>query len=85
MKGLHLFDNFFSGDLAPELGDLKYLVFLRAQNNVFSGFIPNEITRLDKLREVHLYQNNVYGDLPPDIGLMEDLGKCSCRYDDDDE
>mmetsp|Transcript_1716 Transcript_1716/g.3275 ORF Transcript_1716/g.3275 Transcript_1716/m.3275 type:complete len:665 (-) Transcript_1716:310-2304(-) len=73
MKGLHLFDNFFSGDLAPELGDLKYLVFLRAQNNVFSGFIPNEITKLDKLREVHLYQNNVYGDLPPDIGLMEDL------------
>lgn len=25
MKGLHLFDNFFSGDIAPEIGDLKYL------------------------------------------------------------
>lgn len=37
--------------------------------------IPEDITKLEKLREVHIYQNNVYGDLPPDIGLMEDLGK----------
>jgi Leucine-rich repeat (LRR) protein len=73
MKGLHLFDNSFSGEILDEIGDLKYLVFLRAQNNAFYGYLPNGLTRLDKLREVYINQNGMWGDLPPDIGLMEDL------------
>jgi hypothetical protein len=35
--------------------------------------IPNEIVKLNKLREMYLYQNGIFGDFPPDIGLMEDL------------
>ena len=75
MKGLHIFDNSFSGKIADEIGDLKYLVFLRAQNNEFTGTIPNEIVKLEKLREVFLSENYIWGELPPDIGFMQDLGE----------
>jgi hypothetical protein len=50
------------------------IVFLRAQNNQFSGLLPTGLTQLKKLREVYLYNNNLWSDIPPDIGLMEDLG-----------
>lgn len=48
-------------------------MFLRAQNNIFSGYIPGVLTQLNKLREVMLEKNEMWGDLPPDIGYMEDL------------
>ena len=48
-------------------------VFLRAQNNLFSGLIPTGVRRLKKLRELFLNTNELYSDLPPDIGDMEDL------------
>mmetsp|Transcript_12391 Transcript_12391/g.26946 ORF Transcript_12391/g.26946 Transcript_12391/m.26946 type:complete len:675 (-) Transcript_12391:1237-3261(-) len=73
MKGLHIFSNSFDGTIADEIGDLKYLVFLRAQNNAIAGMIPSPITRLSKLRELMLGKNEIYSDLPPDIGNMEDL------------
>jgi len=75
MKGLHLFDNSFSGPIEPEVGDLKYLVYLRAQNNALSGMIPLGLTKLKRLRDLHLYSNMIYADLPPEIGLMEDLAE----------
>jgi len=73
MKGLHLFDNSFSGVIAEEIGELKYLVYLKAQNNDFSGYLPNGLAKLKRLRELHLQENSHYGDLLPDIGYMEDL------------
>ena len=73
MKGIHLFDNSITGSIAPAIGDLKYLVFLRVQNNAIQGYIPNEVIKLKNLREMYLYQNGIFGDFPPDIGLMEDL------------
>ena len=48
-------------------------VFLRAQNNLFSGLIPTGVRRLKKLRELFLNTNELYSDLPPDIGDMDDL------------
>lgn len=73
MKGLHLFDNSFWGPIDAEIGKLKYLVFLRAQNNVLSSWLPNDLTDLKKLREVYLSGNGITHDLPPTIGDMEDL------------
>jgi hypothetical protein len=73
MKGLHLFDNSFTGMIDDSIGELKYLVFLRAHNNRIFGLLPNGMTNLKKLREVYLNKNSLYTDLPPDIGLMEDL------------
>jgi len=73
MKGLHLFDNSFSGNITNAIGNLKYLVFLRAQNNAIYGYLPEGMTRLKKLREVFLGKNQFWGDFPPDIGDMEDL------------
>jgi len=73
MKGLHLFDNSFSGDISEEVGSLKYLVFLRAHNNRLSGPIPSKLTNLKKTREVYLYKNELRYDIPPYIGNMEDL------------
>jgi len=73
MKGLHLFDNSFNGIISDEIGDLKYLVFLRAHNNVFISHMPDGLSRLKKLRELYLHQNRLYYDIIPDIGLMDDL------------
>lgn len=73
LKGLHLFDNSFSGILAPELGDLKFLVILNLANNLLSGKIPDEITNLKKLKELRLKENMFWGRIPRDIGNMEDL------------
>jgi Leucine-rich repeat (LRR) protein len=73
MKGLHLFDNSFSGTISDEIGDLKYLVFLRAQNNYFFGFLPNLLASLKQLREVYLNKNEIQLDIPANIGDMEDL------------
>lgn len=73
MKGLHLFDNSFTGQIDDGIGELKYLVFLRAHNNQFWGLLPNGMTYLKKLREVYLNKNSLWSDLPPDVGMMEDL------------
>jgi len=73
MKGLHLFDNSFWGNITNDIGNLKYLVFLRAHNNQLNGYLPDGMTRLKKLREVYLENNGFWGDLPPTIGDMEDL------------
>merc|ERR1712194_725697 len=73
MKGLHLFDNSFYGQISQEVGNLKYLVYLRAQNNQFSGMLPNGMLKLKRVREIHLNDNTLYTDIPPDIGSMEDL------------
>lgn len=73
MKGLHLFDNSFSGVISEEIGDLKYLVFLRAHNNIISSFLPTGLGKLKKLREVYLNKNEMYLDIIPNIGDMEDL------------
>lgn len=73
MKGLHLFDNSFYGPIAEEVGELKYLVYLRAQNNRFWGMLPNGILKLKRLRELHLEYNLFYTDIPPEIGSMKDL------------
>lgn len=73
MKGLHLFDNSFSGKVSEEVGSLKYLVFLRAHNNRLSSPLPNDLVNLKKTREVYLYRNEMYLDIPPLIGNMEDL------------
>mmetsp|Transcript_47591 Transcript_47591/g.101133 ORF Transcript_47591/g.101133 Transcript_47591/m.101133 type:complete len:690 (-) Transcript_47591:233-2302(-) len=73
MKGLHLFDNSFTGTIGEGIGDLKYLVFLRAHNNVFQGYLPYGLEKLKKLREVYLYKNELYDSIIPTIGDMEDL------------
>lgn len=48
-------------------------MFLRGQNNIFSGVIPNGIVQLRDLRELYLQKNSFYSDLPQGIGLVEDL------------
>eukprot|EP00578_Thalassiosira_sp_NH16_P004772 CAMPEP_0181134596 /NCGR_PEP_ID=MMETSP1071-20121207/32172_1 /TAXON_ID=35127 /ORGANISM="Thalassiosira sp., Strain NH16" /LENGTH=728 /DNA_ID=CAMNT_0023221125 /DNA_START=39 /DNA_END=2225 /DNA_ORIENTATION=- len=73
MKGLHLFDNSFVGTVAEEIGQLKYLVFLRSQKNMFSGLIPYGIGQLKKCREVYFSMNDLQLDIPREIGGMEDL------------
>lgn len=73
MKGLHLFDNSFTGSIAEEIGELKDLVFLRAQNNMVSSYLPDRLGDLKKLREVYLFKNEIYFDIPISIGGMGDL------------
>ena len=48
-------------------------MFLRAQNNILGGHLPNNLANLKKLREVFLEKNSILYDIPPRIGDMEDL------------
>jgi len=73
LKGLHIFDNSFTGTIAEDIGYLNNLVFLRAHNNIINGFLPYNLFDLKKLREIYLFQNSIYSDLPLNLGNAEDL------------
>lgn len=73
MKGLHIFDNSFYGWMDEEIGNLKYLVFLRAANNYFSEWLPHGMGKLKKLRELYISKNNFREYIPWSIEGMEDL------------
>ncbi|KAL7551210.1 hypothetical protein ACHAWF_014424 [Thalassiosira exigua] len=73
LKGLYLFDNSFSGTIATEIGDLENLEFLRANNNIFTGVIPESLVKLTNLKQLDLSKNELWSDLPGEIGLMTNL------------
>ena len=55
-------------NLSYQRGSLQNGVHLK-----FSGPIPQHITRLNKLAELHLQNNDFSGALPPQIWRMESL------------
>ena len=49
-------------------------VVLNAEENSFIGSIPEEITKLENLRELDFTSNFLSGELPSNIGSMKSLG-----------
>ncbi|GFP79045.1 somatic embryogenesis receptor kinase 2, partial [Phtheirospermum japonicum] len=62
-----------SGQLAPELGQLKYLQYLELYGNNFDGPIPKEIGNLSNLVSLDLYNNRLSGPIPETLGNLKKL------------
>ena len=55
------------GTISPHVGNLSFLVSHDLSNNSFYGFLPHEICRLQRLRELVLSYNLLEGNIPPTI------------------
>ena len=71
---LSLYRNQLSGEIPPELGDLRFLEFLELNVNQLSGEMPPELGRLYNLVALDLSENQLSGEIPPELGQLSNLG-----------
>lgn len=62
-----------SGELPPEIGNLKCLTVLNLSTNNLTGEIPIEITNLTCLASLSFSINNLSGAIPIEIGNLQNL------------
>ncbi|KAH6827176.1 somatic embryogenesis receptor-like kinase 2 [Perilla frutescens var. hirtella] len=62
-----------SGQLVPQLGQLRHLQYLEMFNNSISGGIPREVGKLKKLVSLDLYLNRLSGPIPDTLGSLHRL------------
>ncbi|XP_047322210.1 LRR receptor-like serine/threonine-protein kinase GSO1 [Impatiens glandulifera] len=62
-----------SGQIPPEIGQLKSLSGLYLHFNHLTGVLPREIAELTQLSDLYLNFNNLSGEIPPEIGHMTNL------------
>lgn len=67
------------GTIPPHLGNLSFLVYLDASYNSFHGHLPNELTRLHRLRYINFNYNELSGSFPPWIGVLSKLQTLGLR------
>ncbi|KAL3680260.1 hypothetical protein R1sor_023216 [Riccia sorocarpa] len=60
-----------SGNLVPQLGQLKDLQYLELYSNNISGSIPPELGNLTNLVSLDLYQNKFSGPIPEELGKLQ--------------
>ncbi|PKU86270.1 Somatic embryogenesis receptor kinase 1 [Dendrobium catenatum] len=62
-----------SGQLVPQLGQLKNLQYLELYSNTISGTIPSDLGNLTNLVSLDLYLNNFTGNIPESLGKLTQL------------
>ena len=67
---LFLANNFLSGSLPPEIGDLTELRTLVLEDNEISGSIPPELGNLENLAGLYLNDNEFTGSIPTELGNL---------------
>jgi Leucine-rich repeat (LRR) protein len=72
---LDLSNNYLTGEIPPEIGNLTNLTELNLYNNQLTGSIPPEIGNLTNLTELYLYYNQLTGEIPSEIGNLTNLEK----------
>lgn len=70
---LELIDNYLTGTLPPEIGNLTKLDTLHLYNNSLTGEIPKEISKLTSLKFLRLRLNELTGSLPDEIANLKNL------------
>ncbi len=73
VQTLDLFDNWLSGTLPPELGNLTGLQILYLAGNKLSGTLPSELWSLTNLQNLSLTENQFSGTLPLELGNLTNL------------
>ena len=76
---LNLRDNRLSGELPPELGDLRNLRELILRDNQLSGAIPPELGNLANLEVLSLVGNRLSGPIPREFGELTGLRELRMR------
>ncbi len=71
--GLSLGLNNLSGDLPPEIGELKNLTDMKLNGNELTSTIPPEIAQLQDLTKLDLHNNHFTGSIPPELGQLQNL------------
>ncbi|MDA3897153.1 MAG: zinc dependent phospholipase C family protein [Desulfobacteraceae bacterium] len=66
-------NNFFNGQVSPQIQNLSNLKILDLSMNDFSGELPEELYTLTKLEYLYLSNNNFEGTLSPQIGTLINL------------
>ena len=67
VQRLSLEGNNLSGEIPPELINLRYLTVLNLSENDLSGNIPDELGRMDRLIRLDLRENRLTGKIPPGL------------------
>ncbi|KAK8962766.1 Somatic embryogenesis receptor kinase 2 [Platanthera guangdongensis] len=62
-----------SGNLGPELGRLKHLMYLELYRNNFDGKIPEELGNLKNLISLDLFGNKLEGEIPKSFSKLKKL------------
>ncbi len=75
-KGLRIlegFDNFISGQIPSQLGNISRLQQLVFYENHITGTIPSELGNMKTLQALSLYQNSITGSVPSEMGMAKEL------------
>ncbi|KAL8508556.1 hypothetical protein ACS0TY_018978 [Phlomoides rotata] len=70
---LDLSENYISGFLPPEIGNLKAAIYINLSMNQFLKYIPSTIGNLQNLINLSLAHNRLEGSIPESVGSMISL------------
>ncbi|CAI9273905.1 unnamed protein product [Lactuca saligna] len=73
LESLRFVGSGLSGNLPPQLGNLKNLVHIDLNRNSISGSIPDSLGNLSSLQTLQLGRNSISGTLPDSIGRLSTL------------
>ncbi|KAL3502193.1 hypothetical protein ACH5RR_036642 [Cinchona calisaya] len=77
---LELGNNFLTGQIWPEFGNLKRLHLLDLKCNNLSGIIPSRLSGMTSIETLDLSFNNLSGIIPPSLVKLSFLSRFSVAY-----
>lgn len=77
---LELGNNFLSGAILPEFGNLKRLHVLDLKSNNLSGTIPSSLSGMASVENLDLSHNNLIGNIPSSLVQCSFMSKFSVAY-----
>ncbi|KAF6142999.1 hypothetical protein GIB67_041067 [Kingdonia uniflora] len=75
VRELRMLNKNLSGTLAPQIGQLSYMIILDFMWNKISGAIPKEIGDIKSLQLLLLNGNQLTGSLPDELGYLPNLDR----------
>ncbi|CAL4964203.1 unnamed protein product [Urochloa decumbens] len=73
LQSLEIQNNYISGTILPEIGNLASLQVIEFSSNLLTGVIPESIGKLTQLSQLYLGSNKLSGPIPFSIGNLTTL------------